>query len=201
MPPQVVNAEFWCGSPSFELIPHHNTRELALIGRSNVGKSTFINNFAARRKLARTSNTPGRTQECNLFEIKYKFPDKKDPAAIILADMPGYGYAKFAKSKRRIVSKLIEDYLLKREELSLVGLLIDCRREPEEEELWVKEVCESRNIPLLLIITKLDKLGKNDCQKRIIKLQKLLNTGEDNFLASSSSITSSDILAKILVLL
>ena len=130
--------------------------EIAFSGRSNVGKSSLINRLL-NQKIARTSNTPGRTRQLNFFTINN---------ALTFVDLPGYGYAKVAKSERRGWQRLIEDYLVHAPNLCGVVVIIDIRRGPEEEEDALCEFLAHHNRPFLLVATKCDKLKRNQREKQ-----------------------------------
>lgn len=130
--------------------------EIAFSGRSNVGKSSLINRLL-NQKIARTSNTPGRTRQLNFFSIN---------DALTFVDLPGYGYAKVAKSERKGWQRLIEDYLVHAPNLCGVVIIIDIRRGPEEEEDALCEFLAHHNRPFLLVATKCDKLKRNQREKQ-----------------------------------
>ncbi|OGN63576.1 MAG: hypothetical protein A3E80_05775 [Chlamydiae bacterium RIFCSPHIGHO2_12_FULL_49_9] len=123
--------------------------EIALAGRSNVGKSSLINHFLGQKKAAKTSATPGKTQLLNFFLIDDSF---------LLVDLPGYGFAKAPVESIEKWSSAIDTYLNNRPSLKLILLLIDCRREPKDEDLSMIEWAKTMQIPLLIIFTKTDKL-------------------------------------------
>lgn len=134
--------------------------EIALVGRSNVGKSSLLNHLTHQKNLARVSSTPGKTQLINFFSVDEK---------LTLVDLPGYGYAKISKSIRQSWANLIQTYLEKRKLLELVLLLCDCRHPPTKDDLLFAEWAKHYQKPLLLIFTKTDKLNKgailSTCEK------------------------------------
>jgi GTP-binding protein len=132
--------------------------EVAFAGRSNVGKSSLINALVHRKKLARVSNTPGRTREINFFDVNGEF---------VLADLPGYGYAKVSKEKKAAWRPLIEGYLKGSLGLRGVVLLLDARRVPSEDDLQMLEFLAHRGTPTVIIATKVDKLAKAERAERI----------------------------------
>jgi GTP-binding protein len=154
----VKKAEFVKSSPDYTLCPQTGLPEYAFIGRSNVGKSSLINMLTNRHKLAQVSSTPGKTVMINHFLINDEW---------YLVDLPGYGYAKTYKNKRNELKCMINNYILKREQLTLLFVLIDGRHEPQKIDLdFINSLGESQT-PFALIFTKADKLSKNALNKNI----------------------------------
>ena len=143
--------------------PPPSLPEVAFAGRSNVGKSSLINALVHRRKFARVSNTPGRTREINFFKVNDQF---------VLADLPGYGYARISKEKRATWRPLIEGYLKGSNALRGVVQLLDARRSPSEDDLQMLEFLAHRETPTLVIATKVDKLRKSEREGRLNDLAK-----------------------------
>ncbi len=141
--------------------PEPGLPEVAFAGRSNVGKSSLINKLVQRKKLARVSNTPGRTREINFFEVNEAF---------ILADLPGYGYARVSKEKRAGWRPLIESYLRGSPSLRGVVQLLDARHEPTGDDLQLLEFLSEVGTPTLVVATKVDKLPKSQRAERIVAL-------------------------------
>ncbi|MCL2669867.1 MAG: ribosome biogenesis GTP-binding protein YihA/YsxC [Syntrophaceae bacterium] len=141
--------------------------EIAFVGRSNVGKSSLINTLAGRKGLARTSNTPGRTQEINFFRINDR---------IGFVDLPGYGYAKVPETLRKQWGPMIETYLRERPTLRLVVLILDCRRDPSEEDLQLLGWLRHYRIACLPVVTKIDKLSRNQLTGRLQVIAAVLGT-------------------------
>lgn len=150
--------------------------EIAFLGRSNVGKSSLINSLLLRKGLARTSNTPGRTQSINFFRVNETF---------YFADLPGYGYAKVSKSMRSDWGHMAEEYLADREQLALCVQLIDSRHEPTPLDLQLNEWLEHHSKPHLIVATKADKLSNNELSKSLRQASKLLPGA--NLIAYSST--------------
>lgn len=138
--------------------PHDGRAEYAFIGRSNVGKSSLINMLAGRRKLAMTSATPGKTLLINHFLMNGEW---------YLVDLPGYGYARRDKRQQERLTKLIEDYVLEREELTCLFVLIDSRLEPQKIDLEFIEWLGENSVPFALVFTKADKNSRNVTQKNV----------------------------------
>jgi len=144
--------------------------EIAFFGRSNVGKSTFLNRLCNRKQLAKTSAKPGKTSELNFFEVTLS--DNGEQKSLSLVDLPGFGYAQFSKKKREYLSKLTVEYILNREQLAVVCLLNDARRDkPQQDELAIRELAERGSRAFLLVVTKLDKLKRNERATQIKKLK------------------------------
>jgi len=139
--------------------------EIAFLGRSNVGKSSLINSLLVRKGLARTSNTPGRTQSINFFLINDGF---------YFADLPGYGYAKVSKTMRSDWGKMAEEYLAERDELALCIQLVDSRHKPTPLDIQLNEWLNHNNKPHLIVATKADKISNNELRKSIAEAEKLL---------------------------
>jgi GTP-binding protein len=160
----IVSAEFIKSARKPDHYPAPDFPEIAFAGRSNVGKSTLINALANRKRLVKTSKTPGRTQLINFFLVNH---------AIYLVDLPGYGYAKVPKSVRFFWGPMIETYLLNRKTLHGVVLILDVRRKPGTHEINFVDWLDQQNIPCILVLTKTDKLSKNQQVK-----QRFLNSNQ-----------------------
>lgn len=134
--------------------------EVAFVGRSNVGKSSLLNHLAQKKDLARVSSTPGKTQLINFFQVEEK---------VCLVDLPGYGFAKIAKSKRETWGELIQGYLEDREELKLILLLIDSRMPPSKDDLAFAKWAIHFEKPMVIVFTKTDKLKKSQMKHLLEK--------------------------------
>lgn len=155
--------------------------EVAFVGRSNVGKSSLINALLQKKSLAKTSKTPGRTQSLNFFKVKYSNPEGLSQEAHVV-DLPGYGYAKVAINQKKKWMDLLQSYLFEREQLVCIFLLLDSRRELGDEELWFFENFADEIIPIL---TKVDKLSKNELSKKISSLSKQVGISKDSIFSTS----------------
>lgn len=162
---RIKHAEFLFGAPNRTAIRKHSGPEIAIIGRSNVGKSTFLNRMCGRR-VARVSGTPGCTQELNFYHVEGLVGEA--PFDLHLVDMPGYGYARLSKEEREAISRLTVDYLRNRDRLRVVILLNDCRRQPQEDEMAIQRVCVESGKHCLVVATKLDK-EKRSQHERLLK--------------------------------
>lgn len=160
--------------------PSDSLPEFLLIGKSNVGKSSFINTLVNRKNIARTSSVPGKTQTLNFYLVNNEF---------YLVDAPGYGYASVNKSQQKKFGLMIEEYLEKRSELKRVFLLIDFRLKPSENDLMMYNFLKYYNIPVTVVATKTDKVGtsKKDRNLKIIKDTLDLVVGDNIVLFSSVS--------------
>ena len=154
--------------------------EFLLVGKSNVGKSSFINTILAIKNFARTSSKPGKTQTLNYYLVNNKF---------YLVDVPGYGYANVSKSTQKKFGLMIEEYLTKRDNLRMVFMLIDFRHKPSENDILMYDYLKYYNLPVCLIATKYDKVksSQKDKQEKIIR--ETLKIKEDDCLVLFSSIT------------
>jgi len=148
------------------LCPETDLSEFALLGRSNVGKSTFINTLCNNSKLAKTSNTPGKTRLINLFEIN------TDIKPFLIADLPGYGYAKVSKTEQANWQKNLENYLLKRKNLKTTIQFIDSRHDIQKNDILMQEWLKHNNVSCINILTKCDYISKNEINKKISVLEK-----------------------------
>ena len=163
---KIKKAEFVISNTDINLCPKNGLPEYAFIGRSNVGKSSLINLITGRRKLAKTSGSPGKTQLINHFIINDNW---------YLVDLPGYGYAKVSKTARFKWEKFISNYLKKRKELANVFVLLDCRLEPQKIDLEFMNWCGEEKIPFSMVFTKIDKLSSSSLQKNLMKYKKVMS--------------------------
>ncbi len=163
---KIKNAKFLTSSPNLELCPDVDIPEFALLGRSNVGKSSFINTLVNQSKLAKTSNTPGKTRLINLFEIQ------TDTKPFILADLPGYGFAKVSKKEQESWQKNLEKYLLKRKNIVSTIQFIDARHDIQKNDFQMQQWLKYNNIPCFNVLTKCDYISKNEISKKISIIKK-----------------------------
>lgn len=143
--------------------PKDNLPEIALSGRSNVGKSSLINTLLNRKNLARTSSQPGKTQTLNFYLINDEF---------YLVDVPGYGYARVSQKKRQEFGEMIQDYLETRPNLKGLVILIDSRHEPTKDDIAMYNYAQYLNLPILVVCTKIDKIKKSQVNKVMSRLKK-----------------------------
>lgn len=159
-----LNCEFLLGVEKFESIPNYSYPEFAFIGRSNVGKSSLLNSIVNRKNLAHVSSTPGKTQQINIYRVNGK---------VIFADLPGFGYASVAKTRREDWLKLNTEYLLNRENLNMVFILVDARHEPLDKDLGLIEMMENRQRDYMVILTKTDKIKPAIVEERKKQFEEL----------------------------
>lgn len=173
---QIKNAKYLISSPDYEKCPAPDRPEYAFIGRSNVGKSSLINMLCNNEKLAKTSNSPGKTQMINHFEIASASDNIKD-ARWFLVDLPGYGFAKISQRSRRRWEQMIENYLRKRDNLQQVFVLIDSRHSPQKIDIEFLSQLRKWDVPFTLIFTKADKETQATVSKNVKAfLEKLRET-------------------------
>ncbi len=158
---QVVDAQFELSAPKLVDCPEGSLCEIAVAGRSNVGKSSLLNAFTRRTGLARVSRTPGRTRLLNFFRVRLRGPKQRE-VALRWVDLPGYGFAKAHRDIRETFGPMIEGYLRNREALRGLLVLIDARRGPLDGDLELLEFCASIELPCLVCVTKCDKLGASE---------------------------------------
>ena len=166
---QIKQATYIISSPEFEKCPQPDKPEYAFIGRSNVGKSSLINMICNNEKLAKTSGSPGKTQLINHFEIISTIGNESKQSSLkwYLVDLPGYGFAKVSQNSRRRWEQMIENYLRKRENLTMVFVLIDSRHSPQKIDLEFLENLKKWDVPMCLIFTKSDKENQRTVSKNV----------------------------------
>ncbi|WP_435373564.1 ribosome biogenesis GTP-binding protein YihA/YsxC [Staphylococcus nepalensis] len=165
-----------------EQYPKTGLSEVGLSGRSNVGKSTFINSMIGRKNMARTSQQPGKTQTLNFYNIDNQ---------LVFVDVPGYGYAKVSKKQREAFGKMIEKYISQRASLKLVIQLVDLRHNPTEDDVLMYNYLKYFDIPILVVATKEDKIAKGKVQKHLSNVQRKLEMEPEDEIISYSSIKNS----------
>ncbi|WP_138752419.1 ribosome biogenesis GTP-binding protein YihA/YsxC [Paenibacillus sinopodophylli] len=164
---KITQAEFIISAVKPHQYPEDALPEIALAGRSNVGKSSLINKLILRKNLARTSSQPGKTQQLNYYRVN---------DAIYLVDFPGYGYAKVSKTQRVLFGEMIERYIQGREQLKLQLLVIDIRHEPSEQDQQMYKWLKHYEIPTCIVVTKADKIPKSKWDKHMKMVKKTLET-------------------------
>ncbi len=162
----VKNPKFEISAVGPKQYPKNNLPEIVLVGKSNVGKSSFVNTMINRKKLARTSSEPGKTRQINFYNIDNLF---------YFVDLPGYGYSKMSKKEQEQVGKFIENYLFHRKEISLIIFLIDIRHSPTSNDKLMYNYIISSGLPCLILTNKADKIAITKVDDTVKALQKELN--------------------------
>ena len=174
---KILNVKLTISAVRKSQFPTDNKSEFLLVGRSNVGKSSFINTLINRKNFARTSSIPGKTQTLNFYLINDYF---------YLVDAPGYGYAKVNKQLKNKFGLIMEDYLEGREILKMVFILVDFRHKPTEDDILMYKYLKHYNIPVSIICTKLDKVKKNTHEKQLNLISKTLEIPKEELILFSS---------------
>lgn len=175
---QIKKAEFVSSFVDIKSLPQDKLPEIALVGRSNVGKSSLINKVVNRKNLAKSSSTPGKTRMLNYYIINDTW---------YMVDLPGYGFAKVSKTEREKWGKMIEKYLSSREQLRGVIQLLDIRHPPSDNDILMKEWMEHHELPILLVATKTDKVSRNEKQKNLAVIKKTLQLNQEQSLITFSA--------------
>ena len=162
----INNPKFEISATSPNQYPKNNLPEIVLVGKSNVGKSSFINTMINRKKLARTSSEPGKTRQINFYNIDDLF---------YFVDLPGYGFSKMSKKEQVIVGKFIEEYLFNRKNIVLVIFLIDIRHNPTENDKLMYDYIIRSGLPCIILANKADKIAITKVSEQVKDLQKKLN--------------------------
>ena len=172
-------------NPKFEVsavkpaqYPKNNLPEIVLVGKSNVGKSSFINTMINRKKLARTSSEPGKTRQINFYNIDDSF---------YFVDLPGYGFSKMSKVEQEQVGKFIEQYLFNRQEIALIIFLVDIRHEPTANDRLMYDYVMRSKLPFIVLANKADKIAPTKVNDYVASIQKALNPIGDNIFLPFSS--------------
>lgn len=155
---KITNSQFVISAVNEKQYPDENLPEFALAGRSNVGKSSFINRMIQRKNLARTSSKPGKTQTLNFYLINEQF---------YFVDVPGYGFAKVSKRERESWGQMIETYLLNRQQLKMVVLIVDLRHPPTADDVLMYDFLKHYGIPCTIVATKADKISRGKLQRHL----------------------------------
>ncbi|MFD1850133.1 ribosome biogenesis GTP-binding protein YihA/YsxC [Oceanobacillus bengalensis] len=178
---KVTQAEIVISAVSKKQYPNEGLPEIALAGRSNVGKSSFINKLINRKNLARTSSKPGKTQTLNFYKINEAF---------YFVDVPGYGYAKVSKKEREKWGGMMEEYFETRENLKVALLITDIRHEPTKDDIQMYEFLKYHELPVIVVATKLDKVPKSKRAKHLKRTKQTLQIAEEDILLPFSAETA-----------
>mgnify|MGYP002617184217 FL=1 len=162
----IKNPRFEVSAVKESQYPQNGIPEVVLVGKSNVGKSSFINTMINRKKLARTSSEPGKTRQINFYNMDEKF---------YFVDLPGYGFSKMSKKEQEQVGKFIEQYLFNREQISLIIFLVDIRHSPTENDKLMYDYVIRSGLPCIILANKADKIAVTKVSDVANKLQKTLN--------------------------
>ena len=174
----IKNVSFVKSAVKPDQYPPAELPEIAIVGRSNVGKSSLINLLVNRKNLVRTSNTPGRTQLINFFSV--------NSDSFMLVDLPGYGFAKVPLEVKKQWGPMIGAYLSRRETLRGVVLILDVRRVPSQEDIQMLDLLRSHGIPPVLVVTKCDKVSKNERKRQLQIISGTLQVQQSDFLFFSA---------------
>ena len=173
----INNSKFHISAVKPSDYPVEGLPEMVLVGKSNVGKSSFVNTMLNRKKLAKTSSEPGKTKQINFYNIDNK---------MYFVDMPGYGYSKMSKSEEMKVAQYINQYLEVRENIHLIILVLDIRHKPSEKDVIMYQYILSKNIPFVIILNKADKIAKTKENEKIEEFKKILGISYSPILTFSS---------------
>lgn len=170
---KIKNSEFVISAVSPKQYPTDDLPQIVLVGKSNVGKSSFINTMINRKKLAKTSSQPGKTRLINFYKI---YEEHRD---FYFVDLPGYGYSKMSKEQQVQVGNFIEEYLQKCKNICLVVFLIDIRHSPTSDDKLMYNYIVTQNLPCIVIANKADKIAVTKVDDKVLELQNILNPLKD----------------------
>ena len=174
---QIKNPKFEVSAVGPKQYPKGNLPEIVLVGKSNVGKSSFINTMLNRKNLARTSNTPGKTRQINFYNIDDNF---------YFVDLPGYGYSKMSKEEKVISGKYIEEYLEKRNNIHLIILVLDIRHKPTADDILMYKYILKTNLPYIVVTNKADKIAVTKVDAAVEEIKKYLGLSYTTILPFSA---------------
>ena len=173
----VKNAKFTISAVSPKDYPKGDLPEIVLVGKSNVGKSSFINTLCSRKNLARTSNVPGKTRQINFYNIDEKF---------YFVDLPGYGYSKMSKEEQVKSGKFIEQYLSVGKNIALIVLVLDIRHKPTEDDMLMYNYILSTNLPFIIVTNKADKIAVTKVDAEVDRIKNILGISYSTIIPFSS---------------
>lgn len=174
----VKNPKFEISAVGPKQYPKGDLPEIVLVGKSNVGKSSFINTMINRKNLARTSNTPGKTRLINFYNIDDIF---------YFVDLPGYGFSKMSKQEKITSGKYIEEYLEKRENIALIVHLLDIRHKPTEDDMFMYDYILRTNLPFMIVTNKADKIAVTKVDAEVERIKQILDISYSTILPFSST--------------
>ena len=175
---QVKNANFEISAVSPKQYPSGDKPEIVLVGKSNVGKSSFVNTMLNRKNLARTSNTPGKTRQINFYNI--------NNGEFYFVDLPGYGYSKMSHEEKITSGKFIEDYLSKRNNISLIILVLDIRHNPTQDDKLMYDYILKTNLPFVVLCNKADKIAVTKVDAEVNRIKEFLGISYSTILPFSA---------------
>jgi GTP-binding protein len=173
----VKNPKFEISAVGPKQYPSGNLPEIVLVGKSNVGKSSFINTMLNRKNLARTSNTPGKTRQINFYNIDDMF---------YFVDLPGYGYSKMSKEEKVVSGRYIEEYLQTRENIQLIVLVLDIRHKPTADDMFMYEYILKTNLPFMVVTNKADKIAITKVDNEVDRIKETLGISYSTILPFSA---------------
>jgi GTP-binding protein len=173
----IKDAKFEISAVSPKQYPDGEMPEIVLVGKSNVGKSSFINTMLNRKGLARTSNTPGKTRQINFYRINNEF---------YFVDLPGYGYSEMSKKEKVDSGKFIEEYLVKGKNIRCIVLLLDIRHKPTNDDMLMYDFILKQNIPFIVLTNKADKIAVTKVDAEVEKIKEILGISYSTILPFSS---------------
>jgi len=185
---KITSARFVKSATKTDEFPRDQRPEIAFCGRSNIGKSSLLNTLTNSRGLARTSASPGRTQTLNFFQVNER---------LYFVDLPGYGYAKVSKSLRETWGPMVQGYLQEREQLRLTLMLVDSRMPPTELDVTMKEWLDHHHIPNAVVLTKADKISRNQLSQALRTGAETLKTKEIIAFSAVTGIGKEELLSRI----
>ena len=173
----VKNPKFEISAVSKKQYPKGDKREIVLVGKSNVGKSSFVNTILCRKALARTSNTPGKTRQINFYNVDDVF---------YFVDLPGYGFSKMSKEEKVYSGKYIEDYLENRNNISLIILILDIRHKPTNDDMLMYDYILRSNLPFMVLCNKADKIAVTKVDDEVKRIKETLGISYSTILPFSA---------------
>ena len=173
----IKNPKFEISAVSKKQYPKGNLPEIVLVGKSNVGKSSFVNTMTNRKSLARTSNVPGKTRQINFYNMDDKF---------YFVDLPGYGYSKMSKEEKVFSGNYIEKYLAEGQNVTLIILLLDIRHKPTEDDMLMYEYILKSNLPFVVLTNKADKIAVTKVDSEVERIKEILGISYSTILPFSS---------------
>ncbi len=176
---KVKESKFIISAVNPRQYPDDNLNQIVLVGKSNVGKSSFINTMINRKNLARTSSEPGKTRLVNFYKIRGVKQDKDIDQEFYFVDLPGYGYSKMSKAQQVEVGKFVEEYLQKSENIKLVVLLLDIRHNPTADDKMMYDYIIKQNLPCVIVCNKADKIAVTKVDGEVTRIQDTLNPLKD----------------------